>query len=467
MAAPGPPSRRSWLQFSLRGVLVVMAIVGAVLAIWAWPWEEEWSKTKFGSNGEDVTRMVVTYRRDLFWKKRLKGPFRGYDDEGRKRAEGYLEEDGARYSRTYDAEGRPTKEMHREQGLWVTKEFDAFGRLTKEHRIDRQNQRQGKYYHLSNDGEEVTGMFADDQMAGEWTAKFPSRSTPGALSVRHWRDGKRHGIWSWPPLEGDSKSSFVEYQDGDLIRCETTRLPIKDFTAWLKTALSVRRPVNNPGYPRFRPYAVEGESLAYIYLQLDNADERWVEIGFPCGQPADLETILWRHHDQLGPLPVATSHPASFNSAILLEAAVRFDLVIDAVDGRLMITPGGEWCGDIFRYTGIQHVDFTAYPELAAAWQKEVRMNGEDQSDPLNAIRKMIADTPLKVDLSEVEPFGTWRPAIYGFGVPDGSIREQLRDVLFCSGLKCEQRGDTLAILPRWTLDREANYPPLDLGIAQ
>lgn len=39
--------RRTWLQFSLRGMLIAMLVVGVALTIYRWPWEEEKLETPF------------------------------------------------------------------------------------------------------------------------------------------------------------------------------------------------------------------------------------------------------------------------------------------------------------------------------------------------------------------------------------------------------------------------------------
>ena len=470
-----PITPRRWFpRFSLRAVLACTAVIAAVFGYWTWPWQEVYLDAEF--LGTDVDRLVVTKRRTLMGP-RTYGPIHGYRN-GRLIVEGTYRNGRFEQRSTFS---RATGEMVKEHRFGVaadewearryddagtlryediqrrampanpsapvhsTYEFDETGKPTKELHKDARGRLQGKF--LQNQAFELTeGTYLDDRMVGPW--KMTQARPQGTVSLE-WLDTQWHGVWKWPATElWDAQSS--EYHHGKLIAMDgqpVDESALQEFLQWLDGVVKTKSPVVHPHDIWSIRYCPQGESLAYVDLE-SGGKFRWVAIGYPRGEVKEVRNAFLRCQIVTRPL-IYKSGISWMSGQLLYEAKVRHDLVIEAVEGGLIITPRSEWRANVYDATRIQHVDFSKWPELDTAWQQLVEVSRLDAREVRTGIRKLIEKTPLKIDLSAIDKLSLQKPSIVGLHQPIATRREQLRDYLHCWELCCEQEGETLRILPR------------------
>ncbi|WP_254506551.1 hypothetical protein [Anatilimnocola floriformis] len=358
------PLRRWFPRFSLRLAFIITAVIAAIFGYWAWPWQEVYFDAEF--LGTDIDRLVVTKHRTPLGS-RIYGPVRGYRNgrlvaeatyhNGRfekrstfSRATGQMIKEN-RFgvaadewlARTYDDAGTLRYEDIRRRAtptnpsapVHSTREFDEAGKSTKELHKDAIGRMQGKF--LQNEHLELTeGTYLDDRMVGSWKL---TKARPEGTASQEWLDTQWHGLWKWPATELWEAHS-CEYCHGRLIAIDDQ--PIDDtamteFLQWLDGVTNVKGPVVHPFDAWNIRYSTKNDSLAYVEME-SGGKFRWVAINYPRGEVKGVRNAFLRCQIVTQPL----IYQAGINrmaGQLLYEAKVRHDLIIEAADGALIITP--------------------------------------------------------------------------------------------------------------------------------
>jgi len=210
MSAAGvkPSSRRRWLQFRIRSLLVIVTV--ASLALWYWqrPFQQEVVISERGR-----LPLPAETERLRYWNRSSNNPF--FDDNP------FVIYDTANPDVVTGYHCREVRTVLRvgwgqvlQDGLTLL--YDRGGRqLGEEHW--RQGRRHGAYWLKDAAGDPlIRGLFANGAADGVWTFW----DTGGCRATEQiFTAGRRSGTWTWfVTIQGvEKKSSEMQFQDGKMI----------------------------------------------------------------------------------------------------------------------------------------------------------------------------------------------------------------------------------------------------------
>jgi hypothetical protein len=347
-------ARRSPFQISLRGLLLLTAVLAMLLAAWNWRWEEElpgganrlWvldfeQERLFILSVDDVepgilsSQVTAVMQRDWRFRKVPTGFVSGYDSQHRKQFEATYDERGSLQDyRVFDEQGQIRREGGYRGKLWLTRAYSGKKSVIRESSRDRQGVQQGRFVYGTDEWILLDGHLNEGKRTGKWQEVIGQQNL---LVNEQWDQGQRQGEWKWTSLV-DQSSFTTQYADSHLVAVNGVDAPTAEFLEWLRRSI---QHLDTPNLPS-PPYGQQSSNKASIVLDLaDGAGMRWFEIYFPCGTIPEVEEIALRE------MLVGGSHaPVEYvnrTAEALLELAMRCDLVIDAHAGKLVMTPRGEW----------------------------------------------------------------------------------------------------------------------------
>ena len=383
------------LQFSLRYLLLAMALLSLVLVVYRWPWTVE-----VGDN--PLSRTTTQYRRGWYGVPVKDGP-----EVERLR--------DLTWERWFDA-GDLRSERLLEHGVAILERRFRGGKL------------HGPYWGTGSQSR-AEGEYHQDLQHGNW--KYSS----GELIVREeWQLGKRHGLRTWTTPEGRLLQS-AEYDQGELVRWNDA--PVEtELVRWLDAASlnpELRErfllPLHRAEEAQPLVYAYAGEVMYFpapdrpFSVHWENVFPKYeqVRVGRPIG-----ETILAK---------------ALENSSTLV---CRFNcLYAVPITGRSLA-----WQDR----TGVHTVRFEPFTQQAQAWLEPVQANyfPAYAAQRFQELFEPSTQTGITLDTAAIQDLSTELRVGDVVGTPPAALKFPRRDLLGTyldkEGCYCEQQGNMLII---------------------
>lgn len=433
-------------QFSLRMILLLMAAVGVALAIFRWPWvERDFAYHSIGdeSSAVQITQEFerrITYRRD--WRGR---PVKHGLEQSLRNGQVWHE---ANY---YDGQLSGPRRVWNLQNKLAIEATYLGGKLHGPFR--------------SGDGKQWTyvGQYAHGLMSGEWRIldhrnaqvfipadfdwyinangqpedlRFFYSPLELSLIIGNWHRGKLHGKLTWQTLDGELLNT-AEYAGGEIVEWNGQPL-VRQFSDWLHAQQN----------PRLEAWLSEATAGNWRNVQGSPLDELTLKMGAG-NLPEDWLGIYLERPDWHSNLKTeGTLVPA------LCEYAAREGLGFDYRYGALWLVPGAADPSPPFiDPTGVDKVEFAAGSSQAREWTNPIDVDGH-YGTVGSSLRHVLQGTSITLDVSALSVRDRGELNYLDSKDPIHLFTRTRRDVvgliLYRCGFRCEQRGDTLVIIPRW-----------------
>lgn len=446
-----PPRFR--LQFSLRMILALMAVIGVGLAVFRWPWVEE-------SNHELPTYVYlrsnvwyqrrITYRRNWRAQPVKNGPQQTWY-AGRLRHEAhYYEGELHGPRRLFNERGQVVIELHYRHGL--------------RHGPYRAGDGKNWFWELN---------FQDDKLHGQcWTMCSASRAlqpisqpnidfyfdqegNPGASGLlgeysdiarpknpivveSNWNNSQRHGLTTYKTEAGEVLNT-AEYIAGEFERWNGEPV-VEQFRQWL-----LGPEVNDPQLAALLfaecELVTEGAQLPDLPLTIT-----------PKGQPTQAVLL---HLEGFGSNPLEGGLEIAPVGPQLCERAVFHGYGFQYRYGGLWLAPRADPEPPFVDPTGVANIKFPAGSSQAREWAELIDL-GLSPLPEISCMTRLFARTSIALEIQlrpQASPgslrlgyLGEWWNASFR-----RSRRDALGYVLYRSGCRCELRSGGLVIAPRGT----------------
>jgi hypothetical protein len=473
MTLPVNKPRTFRLQFSLRMLLLLMAVVGVGLTIFRWPWVDveqhfetvlvqqgdSYSTDPFGDRPQFVKEAPPPVeQRKLVWERRTSyrrnwrgaavkhGPAEFWIDGKLRNEYQYYENQLHGRRRVFDTNGDVTMEESLRGGL-LHGPFRGGNGLTWHW--------QGNYEHGSWHGRwrgvvnayhyhlpYLTDQFAND---GSPTRDYFHYQQEPLVLESEWQQGLRHGHWRWLTPEGKVLRK-ADFQRDELVRWNDQPV-VAEFRQWLNE-------IKND-----EPELVE--SLVATQGKKWQRRQSWEErLCFHIEEPDGRSTLL-AVHMMLGPSPLLRM-PAECGELLpyLCEIAARNQCLFEARYGSLwLVGPDGKWSEH--DSTGIAEIKFPAGSRAEHDWQERIELRSSNARLG-DCLTELLRGTEWTCDVSAVEAqlarvANPQQDRLARLArVPAehellGDFRrcDALGLTLFLTGCRCEMRENKLIVTPR------------------
>lgn len=399
------------LQFSLRMLLLLMAVVGVGLTIFRWPWVDVeqhfetvinlYSTDPFDglpSRDMQAARPPVPQQK-LVWEKRTSyrrnwwgdavkhGPAEFWIDGKLRREYQYYENQLQGRLRVFDTNGDVTMEESLRGGL-LHGPFRCGNGLTwhwqgnYEHGFWHGRWRgvvNAYHYHMPY----LTDQFAND---GSPTRDYYQLPQDPLLLESEWHQGLRHGHWRWLTLEGKLLRT-ADFQRDELVRWNDQPV-VAEFRQWLNEIKCDD------------PQLVE--SLVATQGKKWQRRHSWEErLCFQIEESNGRSTLL-AVHMMLGSAPTLRM-PAECGELIpyLCEIAARNQCLFEARYGSLwLVGPDGKWSEH--DSTGIAEFKFSPGSREDRNWQERIELRSSNARLG-DCLTELLRGTEWSCDVSAVE----------------------------------------------------------------
>lgn len=391
------PVPRRWFraQFSLRMLLIFMAVVGVGLTVYRWPWEVS------SANPHPLRRQTrtVTYRRGWTGKRLKHGSERIVDD--------------ATKLLTYEA-------FHFDDELRREWKFEPPGQLKTEIRYypEREEKRVRYFADLAREGIvlEVTSWKSNQRLKREWRT-YDGRLLQSQVSDYIDTFDQRQIEWNGQPLEKALPLLLADLPD------EQAR------AAWLA-------PQSTGG---LKQLAYLGDGT--IQLQAKDCRYRPRSIIGPRDFTRDQVLVNFAHPETASHLDLHVSlntmtttsdeqRPGPSLAEQLLGFAAQHDSALCCRFGVVCVVPIAQAIREPADVTGVLAVNFAAGSEQAVEWLEPVDGLEIDLSPPSARLRQFFAATSIAIDLTQLQ---SREPA----AAPRGNLR---------TGISLRPRRDLLGL---------------------
>lgn len=430
--------QRFRLQFSLRMILLMMALVGVALTIYRWPWVE--SDFAYQTIGDEISgekarnefERRITYHRD--W---------------RGRAVKHGVEQSLLNGKVWHEAHYYDGELNGRRRVW-----NGRGGLAIEaHYLD--GLLHGAFRCGNGEQWQFEGQYAGDKMHGEWriiaspTADFwlpdlfsayvDANGQPpyvGILNsipddavriVANYRQHRLHGRTTWSTLDGELINA-AEYADDEIVSWNGQPI-VEQFWSWLQTCHD----------PRLESFLKEARAKNW---QRQNAfvDDDLVFV-LESGDRLQIHAEMFDFHE-IG------SNSRSLASA-LCEYAAKQGLRFDYRFGGLWLVSGAADPSPPFvDPTGVGEVQFEPNSAQQHVWDGRIDVHSHE-----GRIASCLAHVlpKGKIEFQGVEPnkyqyADSFEPAV----LFTRRRRDVVAYILLRTGYRCEQHGNTLHISPRF-----------------
>jgi hypothetical protein len=441
---------RNWRwQFSLRALLLVMAVAGGALAIYRWPWEEAIERTyqipvPNSEAKQTVTEIVqrVTYHRDWRGRPVKHGRTLLFSDNVLYQEEHYYEGILHGLKRAINRAGQTTEEKHYRDGKLHGPYRSGDGTTWIWHGTFVNNQWHGEWSGLCKPNSYPQPFTL--RIAGDGSAQFPwQHFSPNPLAVQsNWRHGVRHGSWTWRTLDGKLVHT-AEYDRGDLVRWNGEPV-VEQFSKWFAEAAGqaplLLAELTNASTAEWRNWSNYGNK--HLCFRFGDGDQLVIH----------LDGIARKE------LQLPTESNGHFVPA-LCEIAARNQLRFDYRYGALWLIPHSSAAEPFVDRTGVLQINFAENSRHKRDWDEPIMVTS-CQGDVDQCVEHLLAQTTLKYEpLARRNRAAVQSPVFeerltLGLRAIDAHLfkrrrRDALAYVLFVTGCRCELRGDTLHILPQ------------------
>lgn len=398
-----PAKTRPWLQYSLRGLLIAMLVIGLGLVAFRWPWVEREVFTDPLGYSETQTR---TFRRD--WNGRpLRhglqkfGPF-----------EEFYVDDVKTWEARYTNDGQ----------LKLKRHFHG-------------DQLHGPYFDLTLGTE---GEFRLGKKQGRWQIKqLHDRET---VICEQWFDnGRADGLWIWK--SGEQVVQTAQFQAGKLaewngqpVADELARvLAVKNVDAVTRAALGA-----SVAQVDFDHWSCHGG--AAFEWPLKNSPHRLL-MQVPMCNDLCLQGTVQKH------LP----HPQQGVCEAFLEQALLASRTLDYRFGVICFVPIAQSEIAWQDRSGVSQIHFTPGSPEEMAWLELVKSGEGLPADESGHLQELFEGTPIQIEVATQRlPPSRMASAVVNRDPPIvlRSRRDVLGMFLVSRGWTCQQRGNKLEILP-------------------
>jgi hypothetical protein len=400
------------LQFSLRALLVAMALVGVAIVVYRWPWT------------------VVVETKEL--------------------------RTSTQYHRSWDRS--PVKHgLQAEQpvrGETVHRWFHE-GELRKEQRFQagvlrfERNSRGGKLqgpWWAEADGRRVEGGYEQDLEHGTWIYTLDDE-----IREKRFHQGKLHGRREWRTRSGRVLQS-AEYEQGRLVKWNDRELDA-ELHSWVEGNVSdedqrkiILMPISDPadGRGQFAYFGAEVYRVGRSDFADDEPPSRYLTVQRQGSHRP--KTSVWNE--------IEMGRPGVCLGAALLEDALENSQTFAHRFHTLHIVPITAASLDWEDRTGVNRIRFEPDSQQARAWLAPAHANAFSDVRPEDRFRQMFqpkSKTGITIDTTAIdEPFPPGEPMLGGGSLkgPFGEFprRDLLGIHLDREGCYCDQVGNTLVI---------------------
>ncbi len=399
-----PAQRQFRLQFSLRMLLLLTALVAVALAVFRWPWE-----VRVFRHGNPGTTQTTTYHRGWTGASLKHGPQSVIDAQtGERKSESLYEEDVLRRQRSFNSQGQLVHE---------TLEFPERGEtLHRDYHVNRERSLVA-----------VTRVTDNGQhLRREWW------TNNGKLLESD--DYFRQGNIGFQPVRWNDRP--VAEVSQELLNL----LPQEHRDFWAQLALLTNQKVTS----------YLGEATFYVGAPL--------LVDSPSADPLDGLPPFRKHNEYfLSPSSTPPNGPLIHE---LLSWAHAQNQTLQCRFGVLCMAPINAETAAPGDPTGALAVQFAAGTTAAAAWLETVACMDQDVASPAQRLQQFFADTGIEIDASGICFRAEMQPDLPKLpnsseipGLPHFVFRRTRRDTLgiflWHHRLRVEQRGNKLIVLPR------------------
>jgi hypothetical protein len=396
--------RFAFLRYSLRGMLLSMALIGVGLVVFRWPWVEREVFTD--PLGHSETRLQ-TYRRD--WKGQpIKHGISKFANSEQFFADGVL--------------------------IWEA-QYSPEGKLRFKHHYQN-GQLHGPYY--AQEGE-IQGEYRRGLKEGKWRV---TQLHDGELvqCERSFKANVPHGDWQWSsPGKVLQSATFDQGRltrwNGREVADELTRvLAAKQVDSLTQEILGTR--IEHVELDQSTCHG--GTAFEW---PLRNSYHRLV-----------LQLPMMEKSGAVVSLRPAVNDPARPVAEAFLEQALLGSQTLDYRFGVICFVPIGSQTLRGQDPSGVSQIQFTPGSREEQAWLEPVSVSQDMWAAPAIRVKQLFAGTPIEVD-AKAFPM---QPAIPSrFPQPEmvSSYRRSRRDllglILLARGWTCQQKGNRLEIVPK------------------
>jgi hypothetical protein len=401
MNVSAPKPRVSRMQFSLRGLLILMAVVSVALVAYRWPWEV------FTQKGDRKFR--TQYRRA--WNGRpVKSGLERVED-------GILA-----WNVWYDEVDR-----RREQ-------FFVNGKLNSEENY-LQGKLDGPIRHVDVNGPgRVEGQFRAGQKVGVW-----KRVTEHGEAREQWQANQRQGEWTWKSSQGKLLQS-AEFEKGELVRWNDRPLGVA-VRQWLEQEVADPELRRRLLLPLHSNCLSEGRLLHY--------GELLYQVG-PTPEPL-IVTV-----DMLYPPAHDRWHGRPFVEA-LMESALSDSNILCLRYGVINVVAISQANLKWRDRTGVDQIQFAAGSPQEQEWLgNSAPLLSTNLKSPVEFYQRTFGGVNGSSINADFSAFGSWQVQANGgarayCATADEAprlLRDRVAQYLNRQGYYCERRDNTIVIKP-------------------
>jgi hypothetical protein len=406
-ASLAPPARRSYLQFSLRWLLILVTLGAIALGLY----RSQWEKVEVINIDIDTPEKVRVTTYHFGWNaKRIKhGPEREFELEVARGHESLFVEGAMAREREYCDERVISQTKYTPPGSTNVEVLheNANGPLT----------------------------LKDANIKGVWLLK---RDLDGeTISQRvNWKNAQRHGKTTWK-IDGRVVQT-AEFDQGRVIRWNDKPVA-EELRRWAQHRVpdaELRRILFVPlQEPIDYGHASVGD-LGYVWIPTQPGPPFLMHFGF-------------RAQDSKAPAPWQPRFQDRLFAEVSLECALNNWSTLDFRYGCVCSVPLSSarelWTDP----TGSDQVRFEEGTTAEVAWQQLATTDTQLHQQPAARLRDLFEGTDIQVNTKAVDVFDN-QPSL---AMPVGALpyyprprRDLFGHILFVYGYVCEQRGETLVI---------------------
>jgi hypothetical protein len=465
------PTRRSWLQFSLRGLLLAMSAVGIGLVVYRWPWvvesragmgstevflQREITDPFLGQQAKNAVPSILSANPDTFLNPTYFRKIRQLNLAAAEQAKPVKLRSKTTYRRGWT--GKPEK--HGEQRYWnedgtlvaeilyfddeqrQINRLDASGRIVESSSYEG-GVLQGPY--VCRIGPRTwQGTFQQGKKAGEWQVTFHD----GDEVVRSRQplvDGRPHGEWTWT-TGADQVLQMASYDHGKLSLWNGKPVP-EELQRWCDSK-RVDRATREALFSRHKDRMPSGMAQ-YEQFQPFDDDPATLPLSFNGRDLLLVHSPRVEHsYEFLDHLDKSQDGEQTIGAGILQEALLT-SRTLDFRFGVICVVP---ICSREVHWqdrTGVGQVQFAKGSWVASTWNglnSSYVGNSGHRMDCSDELREVFSRTGIMVETSEL---AAHLPRTRKIGSLCRGVRLDIVGLLLSgNGWSCEQRGNVLILHP-------------------